>query len=451
MKPATIHPYFPMAISKSVGQTLWARARQIIPGGNQLLSKRAERFLPDLWPAYYSRARGCEIWDLSGTHYYDFAQMGVGSCTLGYADPDINFAVIAAIQMGSMSSLNCAEEVELAERLIQLHPWSEMVRFARTGGEGCAIAVRIARAATGRTGVAFCGYHGWHDWYLAANLGDASNLDGQLLPGLAPNGVHRGLRGSAIPFAYNDPESLERVVNDPTNGIGVIIMEPERGTAPRPGFLESVRRIADLANAVLIFDEVTSGFRMNTGGIHMRLGVQPDMAVLGKGIANGFPLAAVIGRRAVMDCAQDTFISSTFWTERIGFTAALATINKFERCDVPNHLITHGERIISGLTELADSHRVPLAISGIPPLVHLHFQIGEPQVVQTYYAQEMLKAGYLLGGAIYTSYAYSSTIIDGFLEASDDVFARIRVHLDRGDLEKQLMGRVIQTGFARLT
>src|SRR5262249_43908420 len=156
-----------MALNGS-GSVLWERAKKVIPGGNQLLSKRAERFLPGLWPSFYTRAKGCEVWDCEGKHYFDFAQMGVGSCILGYADSDVNKAVIDAIADGSMTSLNCFEEIELAEKLVALHPWSDMARFARSGGEACSIAIRIARAATGRSKIAFCGYHGWHDWYLAA-------------------------------------------------------------------------------------------------------------------------------------------------------------------------------------------------------------------------------------------------------------------------------------------
>ena len=435
----------------STGIQLWNKAKTIIPGGGQLLSKRVERFLPDLWPAYYQRAKGCEVWDLDGRHYFDFAQMGVGSCILGYADDDVNAAVVQCVQNGSMCTLNSPEEVAFAERLIGLHPWADMARFARCGGEACAIAVRIARAATGRDGVAFCGYHGWNDWYLAANLGDNQALDGQLMPGLQPAGVPRSLRGTALPFNFNDLPSLERWASTHAGSIGVIIMEPERGSAPAPGFLEGVRAIATRIGAVLIFDEVTSGFRVNLGGIHRTLGVEPDLAVFGKGMSNGFPLAAVIGRRKVMEAAQDTFISSTYWTERVGFTAGLAAIDKMERCDVQRHLCAHGNHIITGLRELAARHGVPLAISGIPPLVYVAFQTGAPLEAQTFWAQEMLARGYLVGGAIYTTYAYTDSIIDGFMAACDPVFARLRQHLDRGDLAAQLQGRVIQSGFKRLT
>jgi glutamate-1-semialdehyde aminotransferase len=377
--------------------------------------------------------------------------MGVGSCILGYADDDVDGAVIACIREGSMASLNSFEEVEFAERIIGLHPWARKARFARSGGEACAVAVRIARAASGKDGVAFCGYHGWHDWYLSANLANAKNLDGQLLPGLAPAGVPRHLRGTAVPFDFNDLASLERAVAANPGRIGVIIMEPERGSKPTAEFLGGVRAIATKIGAVLIFDEVTSGFRLNVGGIHLTLGVEPDIAILGKGMSNGYPMAAIIGRAEVMEAAQDTFISSTFWTERIGFTAGLATIEKAERCDVPRRLCMHGEHLIAGLKDLSARHGIDLAISGIPPLIYLGFKSEKPLEIQTFWAQEMLSRGYLLGGAIYTTYAYTSEIIDRFLADSDAVWGRLRVHLDQGDLAAQLKGRVIQPGFRRLT
>jgi len=434
------------------GVQLWNKAKDIIPGGNQLLSKRAERFLPGLWPAYYSKAKGCEVWDLNGKHYFDFAQMGVGSCILGYADDDVNCAVIQAINDGSMCSLNCHEEVMLAEKILDLHPWAGMVRFARTGGEACAIAVRIGRAATGRSKVAFCGYHGWHDWYLSANIGSSTNLDGQLLPGLEPRGVPRELKETALPFNYNRIDELEELVNRYDREIGVIIMEPLRGTAPEPGFLEGVRRIASKIGAVLIFDEVTSGFRVNIGGIHMTLGVEPDIAVLGKALGNGFPISAIFGRREVMDCAQESFISSTFWTERIGYAAALATIKKMELHNVTKHLIRYGEMINAGWTSIFQRHGINISISGIPPLTHLSFLDGNPLELQTYYTQEMLERGYLLGAAVYTTYAYNDSIIEKFISDSDAVMENIKALLSSGqDLNKILKGGTAYAGFKRLT
>lgn len=433
------------------GQELWKRARTVIPGGNQLLSKRSERFLPGMWPAYYSKAKGCEVWDLDGRHFYDFAAMGVGSCTLGYADDDINAAVIEAICKGSMCSLNCHEEIDLAEKLIELHPWAGMVRFARTGGEACAIAVRIGRAATKKSKIAFCGYHGWHDWYISANIGNSSHLDEQLLPGLKPVGVPRELYGTMLPFHYNNLQELKELVDQHGEEIGVIIMEPERGVPAEKGFLEGIREIATTIGAALIFDEVTSGFRANVGGIHLIHGIHPDIAVFGKALGNGFPISAIIGSQKFMDSAQDSFISSTFWTERIGFVAALATISKMQEKTIPKYLTSYGERINRGWETLAEKHGISIKISGIPALTHLSFQVEKPLEVLTLYAQGLYERGFLFGSGVYTTYAYTDEIIDSFIEASDSVFAQIREALDSGNLKSYLKDEVVDIRFKRLT
>lgn len=433
------------------GQQLWEKAKTIIPSGNQLLSKKAERFLPGFWPAYYQRAKGYEVWDIAGNHYFDFAQMGVGACIIGYADDDIDNAVINAIRNGSMSSLNSYEEVELAEKLISLHPWSEMARFARTGGEACAIAVRIGRAATGKDKVAFCGYHGWSDWYLAANIADTSNLDGQLLPGLKPAGVPRNLKESAVPFNYNKIEELELIVDKYPNEIGVIIMEPVRDVEPEPGFLENVRKIAEKIGAVLIFDEVTSGFRMNLGGIHLNYGVNPDIAVFGKALGNGYPISAIIGTKATMMASINSFISSTMWTERIGFVAALHTIQKMEKMGVQENLIKYGNYINSGWERIAKEANFQIHISGIPPLTHISFDCDDKNAAQTLYAQEMLEKGYLVGASVYASNAYNYEIIDKFIADSLPAFQKLSLAIQENNIKRHLKGDIIQTGFKRLT
>jgi glutamate-1-semialdehyde 2,1-aminomutase len=433
------------------GQVLYRKAKTLLPGGTQLLSKRPEMFLPDGWPSYYSAASGVEVRDLDGRRYIDMSYNGIGACVLGAADPDVNAAVHAAVDAGSMSTLNAPEEVELAELLCELHPWARMARYARCGGEAMAVAVRIARAKTRRDQVAVCGYHGWHDWYLAANLGDSSNLDGQLLPGLEPLGVPRELRDTAIPFHYNQLGELESIVQQYPDQIGAIIMEPERGTSPAPGFLEGVRRIADKSGAVLIFDEITSGFRMNIGGIHMRYGVSPDIAVFGKAMGNGYPVSAIIGRRSIMEAAQNTFISSTFWTERIGFTAALATIRKMEKYDVPSKLIDYGAQINRGWAALAQKHRLEINISGIPPLTHITFVGKHALALQTLYTQEMLSMGFLLGAAVYTTHAYSDEIISLFHEKTDASFLKIRQAVDSDNIQSFLKNGIAHAGFRRLT
>src|SRR5690606_13671436 len=243
------------------GQKLYRRAKKIIPGGTMLLSKRPEMFLPDQWPAYFSRSKGCTVWDLDNNSYVDMSIMGIGTNTLGYGHPEVDEAVLKIVRDGNMSTLNCPEEVYLAEKLVELHPWADMVRLARSGGEINSIAIRIARAATGRDKIAICGYHGWHDWYLSTNLKDDQNLDGHLLPGLEPLGVPKGLTGTTLPFNYNKIEELEQIVAGNPGQIAAIKMEVSRNSGPEDGFLDKVRKIASENNIVLIFDECTSGFR----------------------------------------------------------------------------------------------------------------------------------------------------------------------------------------------
>ena len=311
------------------GQELYKKAKTLIPGGTMLLSKRPEMFLPDNWPSYYSKAKGCKVWDLDGKEYIDMSIMGIGTNTLGYGNEEVDEAVINTVRNGNMSTFNCPEEVMLAEKLVELNPWADMVRFARSGGEANAIAIRIARAASGKDKVAICGYHGWHDWYLATNHNQVDGLSGHLLPGLNPKGVPKNLKDTVFPFHYNDIEELQQLIL--TQDIGVIKMEVVRNFGPENNFLKKVREIATKNNIVLVFDECTSGFRETYGGIYLKYGVEPDVAMFGKTIGNGYALTAVVGRREVMEAAQKTFISSTFWTERIGPTAALKTLEVMKR------------------------------------------------------------------------------------------------------------------------
>jgi glutamate-1-semialdehyde aminotransferase len=427
------------------------KAKSLIPGGTQLLSKRPEMFLPGLWPAYYEKAKGCEIWDLDGNSYIDMSYMGIGACILGYADEDVNNAVKTAIDKGSMATLNCPEEVKLAEVLCEIHSWAEMVRYARTGGEAMAVAVRIARARTGKDLILFCGYHGWYDWYLSANLADDKALDGHLLLGLQPKGVPRGLKGTAIPFNYNDTKKFLSLADKYKGEISAVVMEPIRSYYPKDDFLKVIRQTTQKRGILLIFDEVSSGWRLNLGGAHLNLGVEPDIAVFAKAISNGYPMAAVIGRREIMQIAQETFISSTYWTERIGPAAALATINKLKEKNVSEHLTDAGKKIQNGWERLAKKHNLNVAISGIYPLGHFSFEYENPMVLKTLFTQLMLEKGYLATTAFYASYAHKQEYIDGYLAAVDEVFGFISEAIKKGRPEKHLKGPVCHAGFGRLT
>jgi glutamate-1-semialdehyde 2,1-aminomutase len=430
------------------GQKLWQRAKRVIPGGNMLLSKRAEMFLPDQWPAYFSRAKACRVWDLDKNEYIDMSIMGVGTNILGYGHPAVDEAVRGTVAAGNMSTFNCPEEVYLAERLVEIHPWAEMVRLARTGGEANAIAIRIARAASGRDKVAICGYHGWHDWYLAANLGDEQNLAGHLLPGLEPKGVPQELRGSVLPFRYNNLAELQALVSD--HDIGVIKMEVSRNMGPEAGFLEGVRKLATDKGIVLIFDECTSGFRQTFGGLHKLYGVEPDIAMFGKALGNGYAITAAIGRREVMEAAQRTFISSTFWTERIGPTAALKTLEVMESIRSWEQIARTGTAITQRWLTLARKHGLTIKTAGLPSLTSFSFESPNALAYRTVITQEMLAKGFLASTSVYVCTEHTPEIVNQYFEALDPVFSLIAECENGRDIATVLKGPVCHAGFRRL-
>jgi len=426
------------------------RARRAIPGMCQLLSKRPDMYSLGVWPGYFERAKGSRVWDLDGNEYVDMSIGGIGANALGYADPDVDAAVLAAVAKGTSSSLNCPEEVLLAERLCALHPWAEMARFTRSGGEAMAVAVRIARAATGRTTLAFCGYHGWHDWYLSANLG-RDGLDGHLLSGLDPAGVPPGLAGTARPFRFNRLDELAAIAADVPEGLAAIVLEPIRNFRPEPAFIRGVRELADKTGAVLILDEISAGFRFALGGAHLALfPEQPDICVLSKALGNGYPISAVLGRRAVMEAAQKTFISSTSWTERVGFAAALACVDRHARLDVPGLLHAAGTRVMAGWAEVGRRHGLSLDIGGMPPIAHFTFRDAPHDILKAYFIQLMLERGYLASNLFYAMTAHTDADVDGYLRAVDESFGLLAEALAAGNPAARLEGRPSARGFTRL-
>ena len=414
-----------------------------------LLSKRSEMFLPNHWPAYYSKAKGCEIWDLDGKKYIDMSIMGIGTNILGYGHPEVDEEVNRTIKDGNMSTLNCPEEVYLAEKLIDMHPWADMARFARSGGEANAIAIRIARAASGRDKVAICGYHGWHDWYLSANLGDEKGLDGHLLPGLQPKGVPRNLKNTVFPFGYNQIKELEALVKE--HDIGVIKMEVTRSTGPENNFLQKVRQLATDKGIVLVFDECTTGFRETFGGIHKKYGVEPDMAMFGKALGNGYAITAIIGRREIMDAAQTTFISSTFWTERIGSTAALKTLEVMQREKSWEKITKIGNKISRIWDRLSKKHNLPLVTYGLPALIKMRFESKLNLEYKTLITQEMLKHGYLASNAVYVCTEHNEDVLNGYEKALDQVFGLIAECEQGRSINEFLEGEICNKDFRRLS
>lgn len=434
--------------SMGKGQNLYKKAKQMIPGGTMLLSKRPEMFLPEQWPAYFCKAKGCKVWDLEGKEYMDVSIMGIGTNILGYGNEEVDDAVMRTVKAGNVSTFNCPEEVELAEKLIEINPWADMVRLARTGGESNSIAIRIARAASGLDKVAICGYHGWHDWYLSANLGDEQNLAGHLLPGLDPAGVPKVLAGYTLPFNYNNFQELLDLVNK--HDIGVIKMEVTRNMGPEDNFLQRVRNLATERKIVLIFDECTSGFRQTFGGIYKMYNVEPDMAIYSKALGNGYAIAAIVGKKEIMQAAQKTFISSTFWTERIGPTAALATLKVMERIKSWDTITNSGLEIKNRWQQLADKHQLSINQWGIPALTGFSFNSQNNLAYKTYITQEMLSKGYLAGNSIYVSVAHTNEILDGYFYILDKLFADIRDFEDGKDVMAALKGPVCHGDFKRL-
>ena len=429
------------------GQKLYSKAKQIVAGGNMLLSKRPEMFLPEQWPSYFSKSKGCEVWDLDGKKYIDTLMMP-GTNSLGYNYEEIDEAVKETINSGNMSTLNAPEEVELTERLVELHPWADMARFARSGGEANSVAIRLARAASGKDNVAFCGYHGWHDWYLASNLSDSKGLDGHLLPGLDPHGVPKNLKDSVHPFEYNNFDKLEELVK--TKNIGVIKMEVYRNKEPENNFLHRVRKLANEHNIVLVFDECTSGFRKNFGGLHKLYDVEPDVAMFGKALGNGYAVTAVLGKREVMQAAEKSFISSTFWTERIGSSAALATLKAMDKEKSWEKITSMGEEINKEWIKLSQEYELPITISGLAALTTFTFKSNNALAYKTLITQEMLKKGYLAATAVYVCTAHTPEIIKTYLENLKPLFQTIKECEEGRDIMTLLEGPIAHGGFKRL-
>ena len=429
------------------GQKLYSKAKQIVAGGNMLLSKRPEMFLPEQWPSYFSKSKGCEVWDLDGNKYIDTLMMP-GTNSLGYNYEEIDEAVKDTINSGNMSTLNAPEEVELTERLVELHPWADMARFARSGGEANSVAIRLARAASGKDNVAFCGYHGGHDWYLASNLSDTKGLDGHLLPGLNPHGVPKNLKDSVYPFEYNNFDKLEDLVK--TKNIGVIKMEVYRNKEPENNFLHRVRKLANENNIVLVFDECTSGFRKNYGGLHKLYDVEPDVAMFGKALGNGYAVTAVLGKREVMQAAEKSFISSTFWTERIGSSAALATLKAMNKEKSWDKITSTGEHINKEWLKLSQEYELPITISGLSALTTFSFKSDNALAYKTLITQEMLKKGFLAATAVYVCIAHTPDIIKNYLENLKPIFQTIKECEEGRDVIKLLEGPIAHNGFKRL-
>jgi len=415
-----------------------ARARRSIPGASQTLSKGADMFVEGAYPVFLGRGRGCRVWDVDGNEYVDYI-LGLASITLGYAYPAVTEAVGRQLGEGSIFSLPHPLEVEVAERLIELIPCAEQARFLKTGSEANAAAVRIARAATGRDVLVYCGYHGWHDFYAVTTP--------------RSKGVPKATGDLIVPFGFNDLASLGRALDEHRGRVAAVIMEAVLLDAPAAGFLEGVKKAAHDHGALLIFDEIVSGFRWAAGGAQEYFGLTPDLATFGKGMANGLPLSAVVGRSELMREFEDVFVSSTFGGDTLALAAARATIDEYRRRPVIAHLWAAGRRFQEGFRSAVARAAVPADCVGFPvhpKIVFKHAKDETNRMLMSLFLQETARRGVIFHFAGFNvSFSHSDADVDGSLEVCRAALEIIGEALADGRIAERLEGRPYGEVFKR--
>jgi len=431
---------------------IYNRAGGFIPGWTQLISRRASQFANGISPIYAQRAKGSRFIDVDGNEYIDWVS-AVGAIILGHADDVVDNAVKEQIDRGSLYSLNSPLEVELAEELINTIPSAEMVRYTKGGGEACAVAIRIARGTTGMDKVLFCGYHGWHDWYQAANYLVDPESGEFPFAGIEPIGVPKVLAGTVVPFRYGDLAMLEGLLEAHQGEVAAIMMEPVRSELPKPGYLEGVKALARTHDVILIFDEVSCGWRLSICGAQKYLGVIPDMTVVAKAMSNGYPMGAVVGSRDVMGPASRMFISSSYWSDNIGLAAALTTIRELKRRDSETRFKEIGERFRSAMNDAIATAGLSGACTGLHthPAVTLDLpdETLRPKVT-TLFIQEMSRRGIHCYMSFKPTLAHTDEDIRLTAEAATQALAVIKSGLDSGDVDSLLACDIKKEPFRRL-
>ena len=408
-------------VKKSKNKILWKKAVKIIPSGNSFLSKNPIRFESNKWPIYFSKAKGSSVWDLDRKKYHDFSLMGVGTNILGYSNTKVDKEVFKKIKNGNMTTLNCPEEVIFSDMLLKIHPWAKMTKFAKTGAEANAIAVRLCRAYNKKNKIIICGYHGWHDWYLSAIYSKKNYLDTHLFPNLKTEGVPKYLKKYVYSVKYNDLLTLKKIIKK-DNDISSIIMEVERDHKPQKDYLKSIRKLCDQKNICLIFDECTTGFRDVYGGLHLKYGVNPDVAMFGKAIGNGYSITSIIGKKRIMKFANKSFISSTFWSERSGFVAGIATLKEMKRIKSWKIISEKGKKIKKLLSYEAKKSGLEIVFSGLDALIK--FNILNPKIknYQKIITSEMLKKNFLATNSVYVSISHTDKLIKRYVKEMGKIF-----------------------------
>ena len=415
------------------------RAEALIPGASQTFSKGPNQFVRGASPLFLERGEGARVWDMDGNEYLDFT-MALCAVSLGYADPDVNAAVARQLERGVLFTLAHPLEAEVAEQLCRLIPCAEMVRFGKNGSDATSGAVRLARAFTGRDVIAAFGYHGWQDWSIGTTTRNA--------------GVPKAVRELTCTFTYNRIETLERIFDEHPGQVAAVIMEPVGIEPPRSGFLESVRELCSRRGALLIFDEIVTGFRLALGGAQEHFGVLPDLACFGKGMSNGFPLSALVGRRDIMRMLEEVFFSFTAGGEAASLAACLATLSKLERCAAVPQLWRQGERICEHANRTAAAAGVADAIRcvGLGPRTVMTFTCddGEPWwSLKSLFQQECVKRGLLFTGAHNMALAHDDLAVKTACEVYDEVLPLVAEAIRREDVDARLEGLPVEPVFRK--
>lgn len=412
----------------------WRRAEKIIPAGTQTFSKGPTQFVQGVAPIYLQSGRGSHVFDVDGNEYIDYV-MALGPITLGYAYPSVNEAIIKQLEQGITFSLMHPLEVELSELLVEVIPCAEMVRFGKNGSDVTTAAVRVTRAYTGREKIACCGYHGWQDWYI----------------GTTPmnRGVPKSTRELTLPFEFNNIGSLEKIFTENPGEIAAVIIEPVTLKIPENNFLRDVKALTHFNGAVLVFDEIVSGFRIALGGAQEYFSVIPDLATFGKGMANGMPLSAVVGKREIMKEFEETFFSFTFGGEALSLAAAVATVTEIRERNSIAHFVKQGSKLKEGYNQLTQSLCLTEYTQsiGLPAYSGVTFKdaAGKDSLeLKSLFQQEMIKKGILTLGVNLLCLSHSDDDIDKTLAAYETALRKIKKAMDEGNIVKYLEGKQIR-------
>ncbi|MEZ4231624.1 MAG: aminotransferase class III-fold pyridoxal phosphate-dependent enzyme [Polyangiaceae bacterium] len=428
-----------------LGQTLpdtresqaWhAKAQRLIPAQCQTLAKGPTQYVDGVAPKYLVHGRGCRVWDVDGNEFIDLT-MGVGPLVLGYGHPEVDQAVSDQLKQGVVFSLVHPLEVEVAEQLNRLVPGAECVRYSKTGADVTSAAVRLARAYTGRERVLCSGYHGWHDWYIGTSSRD--------------RGVPRSQRLEVQTFQHGNIEQLEALLDDQ---VACVILEPVLFDAPNPDFLRRAKRATERAGALLVFDEMWTGFRVALGGAQARYDVTADLATFSKAVANGLPLSVLTGRRDVMQLLEEeVFFFTTFGGEALSLAAAKATLSELERLDVPQVLAERGAWLADEYNRLASAKGLDFTRAmGLPArtLVSFHAERVDPLLAKSFLGQELLRHGVLWSGFHNLSYAHTAEELEHVVKAYDRALDELGKAVAENRLRESILGRPVQPVFRKV-